>query len=182
LLGGGIHGGTNRQTAQPNRCKPDYKITAHTRQFTSLFAKRNSSVAGLLILHGDNGKGKPEADLVINPDFNVVKPVFRELDAAENMNIGRVRIQGRKAEPDGGFGDRSIVITTHHQRFLLKFPGATTPSGPQTKFEKSNGHNWGGDHIDDSHQRLAAIDFLTHILTKDCGLQVWKDVRCHHND
>lgn len=135
-----------------------------------------------MILHGDDGERKPESDLVINPDFNVVKPVFRELDPAEYMDIRRVGIQGGEAESDRGFGDWSIVIATHHQRFLLKFPGATTPSGPQTEFKKSDGHNRGGDHIDDTHQRLTAIDFLAHIFAEDDGLQIGKDACGDQND
>jgi len=134
----------------------------------------------LLILHGNDRERKTETDLVIDPDFDVVETVFGKLNSTKNMHIGRVRIQSRKSKSDNGLGDGGIVIATHHKRFLLKFSGPPAPSGPEAEFEKPDGDHRGGDHINDTHKGLAAIDFLTHVFTENRGLEIGKDVCCDH--
>ncbi len=88
----------------------------------------NSGRAWLLILHSDNGERKPETDLVIDPDFDVIEAVFWKLNAAEDMNIGCVGIECGKPESDRGLRDGSVVIAAQHKGFLFKFSGAPTPS------------------------------------------------------
>ncbi len=142
----------------------------------------NSGGSGLLILHGDDSKREPEADLVIDTDFDVVETVFGKLNAPKNMHIGRVGIQSRESKLDGGLGDGCIVIAAHHKGFLFKLTGPSAPSGPETEFKKPDGNHRGGDHIDDTNECLTAIDFLTHIFTENRGLEIGKDVCCDHND
>ena len=126
-------------------------------------------------MDGNNRQREAEAEFPVDLDFHSVDAEAGELDAAEDMHIRGMGVEGGEVESDLAGGDGFIVLGVEDRGLLRKFPDPTAPAGPEAEFKKTERDRRGGDDSDDADEGLLAAGFLPDILAKETRLKIWQD-------
>ena len=106
--------------------------------------------------------------------------MLKELESAEDMDIGGVSFERWQSKLHLARGDRRIVFRRQNRGVLGESSLPSTPSGPQTKLEKTNGNDGGRYGAQDSNKGLLSTGFLAHVLAQHTSMKIWQN-RLRHD-
>ena len=123
----------------------------------------------------DYGQRKPQLQLIIEINLDMVEAELLELYPAEIMHIGCVPFHLLQIEMHLRLRNRLGVIRSHNFRALMKAPGAAAPARPDAE-SKIIYRQLGRRHdVEHAHQGLHPVKLAAHILAQDAALEIGQD-------